>query len=64
MLSKPDILWIENIQRLFNIVVFSYSLPAVHILSLYNPFRKGMILTSHKSFLSTTGAVFNPGKAR
>lgn len=64
MLSKPDIHWIKTIQGLFNIVLFSYSLPAVYILLLVNPFRKGMILTSNKGFNQALEQYFNPGKAR
>lgn len=30
--SKPDIRWIENIETLFSIEVFSYSMPTVSIL--------------------------------
>lgn len=30
--AQPDIHWIENIQTLFNIWVFSYFMPAVCIL--------------------------------
>lgn len=56
MLSKPDIHWIENIQGPFNKVVCSHSLPAVYL--AHNPLREGMILTSNKSFFSTTGTVF------
>lgn len=63
MLRKLDIHWIENIQRLFNKVVFSYSLPAVYILLLmYNPLRKGMILTSLK--MKPLDQYFDTRKAR
>lgn len=32
VLSKADSRWMEDIQGLFNVVVFSYSLPTVHII--------------------------------